>query len=63
MIVKKRLTIIIIILFIGAIIIPNISGNIKNISATATIDQYISPTVVINIEPYTEVYEGDIIDC
>jgi len=38
-------------------------GNIEILNITAAGGDLEPPTVVINVEPYTMVYEGDIIDC
>jgi hypothetical protein len=63
MILKNGFAISIIMLFIGTSIIPIISGNIEIFSVTAAMEGLDSPTVVINVEPYEAVYEGDIVDC
>ncbi|KYK32983.1 MAG: hypothetical protein AYK22_06685 [Thermoplasmatales archaeon SG8-52-3] len=43
-------------------ILPNICSNNNLFSANAK-EGLDVPTVIINIDPFTEVYEGDIIDC
>ena len=59
---KKGLVLIVIVLFIIVGVFPYIFGNsvIFNVKAKQGFD---APIVVINIELYEEVYEGDVIDC
>jgi len=53
----------IIVLFTLINILPIIYGNTGITSFAVAKDSFNAPTVVININPYEEVYEGDIIDC
>jgi len=43
--------------------LSSVIGNIEILNITAAGGDLEPPTVVINVEPYTMVYEGDIIDC
>lgn len=59
---RKSLVFTVIVLFIGVSVLPSIFGNSETFSVKA-IEGLGAPTVIINIEPYAEVYEGDVIDC
>lgn len=59
---KKGLILFVIFSFVTVSVFPIIFGNsvMFNVKAEQFFD---APTVEINIEPYEEVYEGDVIDC
>jgi hypothetical protein len=52
----------VLVLFTFISVLPNISGN-SEIFSIETLQSLRAPNVEINIEPYSEVYEGDVIDC
>jgi len=58
----KTLVFTFIVLFVTMCVLPSISSNSDKLDVNV-IKSINSPTVVINISPYEEVYEGDIIDC
>jgi hypothetical protein len=59
---KKLLIFLFVVLFVTVSFLPIICSDSKQFS-TRSIDERNAPIVEINIDPYTEVYEGDIIDC
>ena len=59
----KSLVFSVLILFVLLSVLPSISGNNDTSGFIPTRKGLDVPTVEINIEPYTEVYEGDIVDC
>ena len=59
---RKSLVFTIVVMFIILSILPNIYSNTESFLVKANEGRN-APTVVINIEPYSEFYEGDIIDC